>query len=130
MKKDVYDLTNPQKSIWLTEQVYKGTTVNNICTSGTIYGFIDEALLKNAIYNVVKQNDSFRIHICLINGTVKQYISEFKNFEIETQYINNESELQELKYQQAINKFDILDSDLFKFKIISLCYINCKSYHF
>ena len=120
MKKDVYDLTNPQKSIWLTEQVYKGTTVNNICTSGTIYGFIDEALLKNAIYNVVKQNDSFRIHICLINGTVKQYISEFKNFEIETQYINNESELQELKYQQAINKFDILDSDLFKFKIIIL----------
>ena len=30
MKKDVYELTNPQKSIWLTEEFYKGTAINNI----------------------------------------------------------------------------------------------------
>ena len=28
---NLYELTNPQKSIWLTEQYYKGTSVNNIC---------------------------------------------------------------------------------------------------
>ena len=43
--KDVYELTNPQKSIWYTEQFYEGTTVNNICTSGTVYGEINENLL-------------------------------------------------------------------------------------
>ena len=31
MKKDVYELTNPQKSIWSIEQFYKGTSVNSIC---------------------------------------------------------------------------------------------------
>ena len=34
MKKDVFELTNPQKSIWYIEQFYKGTSVNSIC--GTV----------------------------------------------------------------------------------------------
>ena len=28
---ELYDLTNPQKSIWLTEQFYRGTSINVIC---------------------------------------------------------------------------------------------------
>ena len=28
--KGLYGLTNPQKSIWMTEQFYKGTNINNI----------------------------------------------------------------------------------------------------
>ena len=44
--KEFFELTNPQKSIWYTEQFYSGTTVNNICTSGTVYGEINENLLK------------------------------------------------------------------------------------
>lgn len=31
---ELYDLTNPQKSIWLTEQFYRGTSINVIC--GTV----------------------------------------------------------------------------------------------
>jgi len=34
MSKNMYDLTNPQKSIWLTEQFYKGTSIENI--TGTV----------------------------------------------------------------------------------------------
>ncbi len=34
MEKNLYDLTNPQKSIWYTEQFFKNTSVNNI--GGTI----------------------------------------------------------------------------------------------
>ena len=29
----MYELTAPQKSIWLTEQYYKDTSINNICGS-------------------------------------------------------------------------------------------------
>ena len=119
-KKDVYDLTNPQKLIWYMEQYYKGSTINNICTSGTIYGNIDEQLLKVAINNVVKQNDSFRIHLCILDESIKQYISEFKEFDIETQYINSESELKEIEKQETKRKFNIIDSDLFKVKIVVL----------
>ena len=39
--KELFELTNPQKSIWYTEQFYSETTVNNICTSGTVYGKIN-----------------------------------------------------------------------------------------
>ena len=120
MQEKLYDLTNPQKSIWYTEEVLKGTTVNNICTSGVIYEKVNEELLKKAINNVVKQHDSFRIRIVVHENKVKQYISKFKNFDIEVKYINKESELKEIEEEQAKYKFNILDSDLFKFKIVIL----------
>lgn len=119
-KKDVYNLTNPQKSIWNTEQFLKGTTVNNICTSGIIYENVNVELLKQAISNVVKQNDGFRLHIVLQNDAVKQYVSDFTPFEIDVEYISNEAELKNIEEQQANYKFDIIDSDLFKFKIVVL----------
>ena len=87
--KELFELTNPQKSIWYTEQFYSGTTVNNICTSGTVYGEINENLLKQAINNVVKQNDSFRIHVVLENNVAKQYIADYKDFSIDVEYIND-----------------------------------------
>ena len=117
---EFFELTNPQKSIWYTEEVFKGTTVNNICTSGMIYGNIDEDLLKQAIKNVVKQNDSFRIHITLKENEVMQYITEYKDFEVETCIISSKDELNKIQEKEASYKFEILDSDLFKFKIAFL----------
>ena len=115
--KEFFELTNPQKSIWYTEQYYNDTTVNNICTSGTIYGKIDEDLLKQAINNVVKQNDSFRIHVILENNIAKQYISDYKEFDIDVEHINDESEIGRIEKEEAKYKFNVIDSDLFKFKI-------------
>ena len=54
MKKDVYELTNPQKSIYLTEQYYSGTTINNICGTSIINSTLDFELLKTAINIVIK----------------------------------------------------------------------------
>ena len=60
---NLYELTNPQKSIWLTEQYYKGTQINNI--SGTL--FIEEPvnfnLLKLAVNKFIEKNDG-KIEIC------------------------------------------------------------------
>lgn len=115
--KELFELTNPQKSIWYTEQFYEGTTVNNICVSGTLYGNINEDLLKQAINNVVEQNDSFRIHIVLKDNIAKQYISDYTNFNIGVEYINDESEIKQIESEEAKYKFDVIDSDLFRFKI-------------
>lgn len=116
-EKELFDLTNPQKTIWLTEQYFSNTAVNNICASGTIYEKIDETLLKKAINDVVKQNDSFRIRIVLDNNTPKQYISKYKSFNVETVYVSNEEELKKVKEEEAKKGFDLLDSNLFRFKI-------------
>ena len=115
--KELFELTNPQKSIWYTEQFYSGTTVNNICTSGTVYGKIDENLLIQAINNVVKQNDSFRIHVVLENNVAKQYIADYKEFDIDVEYIDDESEIERVEKEEVKFKFDVIDSDLFKFKL-------------
>lgn len=115
--KELFELTNPQKSIWYTEQFYNGTTVNNICTSGTVYGKIDVNLLKQAINNVVKQNDSFRIHVVLDNNIAKQYISDYKEFNIDVEYINDEAEIEDIEKEEAKYKFNVINSDLFKFKL-------------
>ena len=115
--KELFELTNPQKSIWYTEQFYEGTTVNNICVSGTLYGKIDEELLKHAINNVVKQNDSFRIHVLQEKNDVRQYIADYEKFNIDVEYINNESEVKQIEKSEAKFKFNIIDSDLFKFKL-------------
>ena len=117
---DKYELTNPQKSIWYTEEVIKGTTVNNICASGIIYEKIDETLLKKAIYELIKQHDSYRIHIGMQNGSVYQYISDFKEFPIDIEYIEDSSKLKQIEDSQAKYHFSILDSDLFTFKIVIL----------
>ena len=115
--KELFELTNPQKSIWYTEQFYEGTTVNNICVSGTLYGKINEDILKQAINNVVLQNDSFRIHVIIENNIPKQYISDYKKFDIDVEYINSESEIKQIEKNEAKFKFNIDDSDLFRFKL-------------
>ena len=115
-----YELTNPQKSIWNTEEVISGTTINNICTSGIIYEKINLDLLKKAINIVVEQNDSFRIHISKKDGYVKQYITDYKNFEIDVQYIENPMQLKQIEENEASHLFDIIDSDLYRFKIVIL----------
>ena len=34
--KELYELTNPQKSIWVTEEFYKGTSIENIAGTAMI----------------------------------------------------------------------------------------------
>ena len=89
MEKDLFELTNPQKSIWYTENYFENTNINNICTSGIIYENINIEALKKAINFLVQNNDSFRIQLSLKNDVPMQYISDFVPFEIETIYVDN-----------------------------------------
>lgn len=63
MEQKLYNLTNPQKSIWNMEKFFEGKPINNICTPAIIYEKIDTNLLTQAINNVVKNNDTFRIRL-------------------------------------------------------------------
>ena len=92
-----YELTNPQKSIWNMEEFFKGTTINNICGSEKMYEKIDEKFLNQAINNVVRKNDSFRIQIEIKEGKPRQYIAEYKPFEIEVVHIKNEEDVKILE---------------------------------
>ncbi len=117
MENKLYELTNPQKSIWYTENYFENSNINNICTSGIIYEDINIDTLKNAIYRLVQTNDSFRIKLSLQNNVPMQYITDFEPFDIETIYINNIDDFHNIEQEMVKEKFNIINSVLFKFKI-------------
>ena len=82
MKKDVYELTNPQKSIWLTEEFYKGTAINNICGNLIIREKVNFEKFKKAINLFVKTNESFRLKFFIEDSTPKQYVSDYSEFNL------------------------------------------------
>ena len=120
MKKDVYDLTNPQKSIWLTEQFYKGTAINNICGNLIIRENVDFDKFETAINLFVKTNESFRLKFFIENSIPKQYVSDFSEFKLDIIDINSEDDIIVLQKETASEVFEVIDSLLFKFKLVRL----------
>ena len=49
------NLTNAQKSIWVTEQYYRGSSINNICGSSVIQEKVDFDKLEESIKLVYKK---------------------------------------------------------------------------
>lgn len=112
----LHELTNPQKSIWLMEQMYTNTNISNIAGYAKINEEIDEELLREAIYTYVKKNDSIRTRISIGEENPKQYISEFERFEIEVGTCDEE-DMVKISEQFSKKRFNLIDSRLFDFKI-------------
>ena len=58
MEKKFYNLSNPQKSLLLTENYYQGTNINNICGTAIIDDVLDFEKLEKAInelYSIYKR---------------------------------------------------------------------------
>lgn len=119
-KKDVYELTNPQKSIWLTEQYYKETNINTIC--GTIFfeENVDVNLLQETIKIFVKTNESMRTRIIVEDGVPQQFISNEETSNIEIFNLKDKGELSKLEKEISKTHFNIINSQLFIFKIFKL----------
>ena len=78
-----YELTNPQKSILLTEQFNENTCVSNICGTLSIPEKIDENALEKAINLFIKNNDSVRIFLAQDGPDIKQCVKDYSFVEIE-----------------------------------------------
>lgn len=122
MKKDVYNLSKPQESIWLTEQYFKDTNINRIITLADFSSKIDNIdfeLLNAAINHTVRQNDNFQIRLFLENGNVKQYFEEFVPFKCE---FNDISSLEEFIDEDAKreNVFNLFENPLYEFRLFRI----------
>lgn len=116
MENNVYDLTNPQKSIWLTEQFYKNTPMENITGCVTILEKLNLKALQKAINLFVEKNDSFRLKFTIKDTKAVQYLSSFSKFEIENVLVETNQDVKKLETKMANNIFKILDNFLFSFK--------------
>ncbi len=117
MEKQLYSLTNPQKSIYLTEEYYNNTNINNIAGIMKINDVVDFDKFVLAIKQFVKQNDSCRIVLNNKGEEVKQSICEYKDFPIEIIDVNSENELFSVANKIAAKPFLLYDLPLFKFVV-------------
>lgn len=121
MKKDVYNLTNPQMSIYLTEQFAK-SPMNNIV--GTMYfnKDIDINLLKKAVNLTVQNNQAMRTIIFEEDGIPMQYFKEFTPFNIDVHDFSCKTMNYFKDFQLTFAKgvFNLHESNLFEFVICVL----------
>ncbi len=118
MNKELYELTNPQKSIWVMQQFYKGTAVNNICGTVLIHEPVNFDKLYEAICIFVKSNNSFRIKLCFNEkNEISQYFDDSFNVEPSVTMLNNDIELHSLEKELVSVPFQLLNSQLFKIQL-------------
>ncbi|MDO5557489.1 MAG: amino acid adenylation domain-containing protein [Clostridia bacterium] len=115
--KNIYDITNAQNSIWLIEQFYKNSSINNVCLSTIINEKIDFRKLTDAINIFSKLNDASRIKLTLDKkNNIKQYFEVPKHFDIEIYNISNKDALKKLEDSFVREPFNLFDELLFRFK--------------
>lgn len=111
------NLTNSQKSIWVTEQYYIGSSINNICGTAIIQEKVDFNKLEEAIRIVCNKHDNFWLEFKLNDGDVKQVLSERKRIQIGTINIASEKELEKEREKIVKTTFKLENSKLFNFYI-------------
>ena len=118
LEKNVYELTGPQKNIWNTELFFNDSNVNNVCASGILHEVINFELLKQTLNILVRENDSFRIHVKIENNVPVQYVSDFTPFDVEILNATTRDDFKKIEQETVSKKFNIIDSDLFLFKLV------------
>ena len=116
MSEEIEELSNSQKSIWLTEQYYQDSNINNICGTAIIKEKVDFEKLQKSIELVCQKNDNFKLKFFIDNGIVKQTLSNQLN-KIDIINVANKKELEQIREEIVQQKFKIDNSLLYKFYI-------------
>ena len=119
MENEFYELTNPQKSIWYTEEFYKGTPINNINCCWTISDNPNIDAIQYSFNMLVKHNDSYRIKIVNKNGIPFQCFYDYSPIEIDTISISNNTEYNSFIDNYSKAPLDI-NTSLYRAKILLL----------
>ncbi|KJS48559.1 MAG: hypothetical protein VR66_13260 [Peptococcaceae bacterium BRH_c23] len=119
----LYPLTNAQKSIWVADNLYPGTSQAVSSTTAVIREVIDFTLMNEAINIVIKHNDALRIRLVNQNGTPQQYFSDFvkKQFDVlDFSYDHGENDYKQWEKKMVETPFNLVNSELFYFALIKL----------
>lgn len=114
MSREYYNLTNPQKSIYFTEQMYRGTSITNVSGTARINTQIDFEKLKEASKQLFKNNEALRGKFTIVNNLPVQYFEEYKDVEIDIVDIADEIELKNLINKLVKTPFSEPDKEMAK----------------
>ncbi len=118
----LYPLTYSQKSIYYTEKLYQGTSINNVVGTVKIQTNVDFKLLSEAINIFIKNNDGIRIKVVEQNGQLLQYVEDFADFNFEMVDFSGRDRKEFFAWEEkeALIPFDFFDNYLFSFTLFKL----------
>ena len=119
MKKELYDLTNPQKAIWLTEQFSEGTSLNNVSGNIIIKDVVNFPLLEKSLNVYIQKNDALRLQLTMENNTPKQYVTVYEPFSIPKVELKSKEDWDQFNQTVVSIPFTLFDSPLFAFHLFS-----------
>jgi amino acid adenylation domain-containing protein/thioester reductase-like protein len=111
-----YELTHPQKSIWLIEQFYPSTNINHIGGALKILQHVDFEVLNDAVNLYIEKNEEINIQLHIDNGEPKQYYVAPKYQNLKVSNINK-SEFEKYIDDLSRTPMPILDSPLYHFNL-------------
>jgi tyrocidine synthetase-3 len=114
--KQLYTLSESQKSIWYLEKAYPGTSLNTVAGTLRFRGSVDFAALEKALNIFVENNDAMRIRIIEEDGTPKQFVSDYKSRKIDFfDFSLGEGQKDLFIWDEAQTRipFDMLNQELF-----------------
>ncbi|MFZ3131936.1 MAG: AMP-binding protein, partial [Desulfosporosinus sp.] len=117
----LYPLTSAQKSIWVADNLYPGTSQAILSATAIIREEIDFAVMNEAVNFVIKHNDALRIQLIYHNGSPQQYFADFvhKNFEVlDFSYEDGERDFRRWEKQMAEKPFVLTEAELFYFAMV------------
>ena len=119
MKKELYDLTNPQKAIWLTEQFSEGEPLNNVSGNIIIKDVVNFPLLEKSLNIYIQKNDALRLQLTMQNNTPKQYLTEYEPFSIPKVELKSKEDWDQFNQTVVSIPFTLFDSPLYAFHLFS-----------
>ncbi len=117
VKEKVYELTNPQKAIWYTEQYMPNTSIGNVCGTVHIEDKVNFKKLEESMNIILKYNDNFRLQFVMEGTELKQVLKEYSYLNINPVQVKNKEELKKLEEEIVTTPFSLLNSFLFHFVI-------------
>ncbi len=120
MENNKYELTYPQKNIWLVEKLNENTAINAITGIINIKENFDANICNLVINQVIKENDALRIRIKNNIGKVSQNVSDYmvEDFEIVDMSSKIKSNIDVYLDEYARQSLSTKNENLYEFKIL------------
>ncbi len=122
LEQTLFELTSPQKNIYMREQFYNGTPINNLSFTFYMKKDFDADICVKVLNKIVEENDGLRVKIKSTENGVFQYVEDFiyEDFPIK---ICKDKSIDDLKIEMqddAKIPFIFQNSKLYKFVIYKL----------
>lgn len=119
--KEFYKLTTPQKSIFLTEQYYNNTNINNISGYLHICEPVNIDKLELAINRFIKENEQFRARFFKDEKQIlNQYYASYKKEKIEVIKLKDIEQKEKIGEEFGNKRFNLIEKKLYRFCIYQL----------